>query len=163
MTEVVIDASVALAWCFRDADGGHHQAAGAGSDHTNAVIAVITTARPARAAGSQKSSRAASASASTVALFQLICGYEKSAQRERNEAALRSLLTLDIEPLPFELADAEHAGAIRAQLERAGTPIGHYDLLIAAQARRHGATLVTADRREFARVPGLDVVDWATP
>jgi predicted nucleic acid-binding protein len=43
------------------------------------------------------------------------------------------------------------------------TPIGHYDLLIAAQARRHGATLVTANQREFARVPGLDVVDWATP
>ena len=99
----------------------------------------------------------------TVALFELIYGYEKSAQRERNEAALRSLLTLDIEPLPFELADAEHAGAIRAQLEPAGTPIGHYDLLIAAQARRHGATLVTANQREFARVPGLDVVDWAAP
>ena len=98
----------------------------------------------------------------TVALFEVIYGYEKSAQRARNEAALRSLLTLDVEPLPFELADAEHAGAIRAQLERAGAPFGHYDLLIAAQARRHGATLVTANQREFARVPGLDVVDWAT-
>ena len=41
--------------------------------------------------------------------------------------------------------------------------VGHCDLLIAAQARRHGATLVTANQREFARVPGLDVVDWATP
>jgi tRNA(fMet)-specific endonuclease VapC len=99
----------------------------------------------------------------TVVLFELIYGYEKSAQRERNEAALRSLLTLDIEPLPFELADAELAAAIRAQLERAGAPIGQYDLLIAAQARRHGATLVTANQREFAPVPGLDVVDWATP
>jgi predicted nucleic acid-binding protein len=38
-----------------------------------------------------------------------------------------------------------------------------YNLLIAAQARRHGATLVTANQREFARVPGLDVVDLATP
>jgi predicted nucleic acid-binding protein len=66
-------------------------------------------------------------------------------------------------PLSFDLADAEHAGAIRTHLERAGTPIGHYDLLIAAQARRHGATLVTANQREFARVPGLDVVDRATP
>jgi tRNA(fMet)-specific endonuclease VapC len=55
-----------------------------------------------------------------------------------------------------------HAGAIRAQLD-AGTPIGRYDLLITAQARRHGATLVTANQREFARVAGLDVVDWATP
>jgi tRNA(fMet)-specific endonuclease VapC len=43
------------------------------------------------------------------------------------------------------------------------SPIGHYDLLIAGQARRHGATFVTPNQREFARVPGLDVVDWATP
>ena len=43
------------------------------------------------------------------------------------------------------------------------TPIGRYDLLIAAQARRHGAILLTANQREFAHVPGLDVVDWATP
>ena len=41
-----------------------------------------------------------------------------------------------------------------------GTPIGHYDYLIAAQARRRGATLVTANVREFARVPGLLVADW---
>jgi tRNA(fMet)-specific endonuclease VapC len=54
-----------------------------------------------------------------------------------------------------------HAGEIRAHLESAGTPIGHYDYLIAAQARRHGATLVTLNTREFARVPGLIVVDWA--
>jgi tRNA(fMet)-specific endonuclease VapC len=53
-----------------------------------------------------------------------------------------------------------HAGDIRADLEKAGTPIGHYDILIAAQARRHGATLVTANAREFARVPGLLVANW---
>ena len=130
---------------------------------TNAVIAVIND-RPAGARSrlAQELASGEHIGIPTVALFELIYGYEKSARRERNEAALRSLLTLDVEPLPFELADAEHAGAIRAQLERAGTPIGHYDLLIAAQARRHGATLVTANQREFARVPGLDVMDWAT-
>ncbi len=53
-----------------------------------------------------------------------------------------------------------HAGNIRAELEKAGTPIGHYDYLIAAQARRRAATLVTANFREFARVPGLVVADW---
>ena len=41
-----------------------------------------------------------------------------------------------------------------------GTPIGHYDLLIAAQARRRGALLVTANTREFERVPGLTIADW---
>jgi predicted nucleic acid-binding protein len=48
---------------------------------------------------------------------------------------------------------------IRATLERAGTPIAAYDILIAAQARRRGATLVTANGREFARVPRLKT-DW---
>ena len=131
---------------------------------TNAVIAVLND-RPAGARGrlAQDLANGERIGIPAVALFELIYGYEKSAQRARNEAALRSLLTLDVEPLPFELADAEHAGAIRTQLERAGTPIGHYDLLIAAQARRHGATLVTANQRELARVPGLDAVDWATP
>jgi predicted nucleic acid-binding protein len=38
-----------------------------------------------------------------------------------------------------------------------------YDLLIAAQARRRGALLVTANTRECARVPGLDIEDWAKP
>jgi tRNA(fMet)-specific endonuclease VapC len=46
-------------------------------------------------------------------------------------------------------------------LARAGTPIGPYDALIAGQARRRGATLVTANQREFARVPGLKTGDWA--
>jgi tRNA(fMet)-specific endonuclease VapC len=131
---------------------------------TNAVIAVLND-RPAgvRRRLAQELASGERVGIPAIALFELIYGYEKSARRARNEAVLRSLLTLDVEPLAFELADAEHAGAIRAQLERAGTPIGHYDLLIAAQARRHGATLVTAYQREFARVPGLEVVDWATP
>jgi len=131
---------------------------------TNAVIAVLND-RPAGARGrlARELASGERIGIPTVALFEIIYGYEKSAHRARNEAALRSLLTLDVEPLPFEFADAEHAGAIRAQLERAGTPIGHYDLLIAAQARRHGATLVTANQREFRRVPGLEVIDWAIP
>ena len=63
--------------------------------------------------------------------------------------------------LPFEEQDAGHAGDIRADPEESGQPIGHYDYLIAAQARRRGATLVTANGREFERVPGLMVTDWA--
>jgi tRNA(fMet)-specific endonuclease VapC len=67
-----------------------------------------------------------------------------------------------IQVLPFETADAEEAGDIRAALEQAGTPIGPYDLLLAGQARRHDALLVTANEREFARVPRLKFEDWAT-
>jgi tRNA(fMet)-specific endonuclease VapC len=129
---------------------------------TNAVIAVLN-GRPTRVRDRLKEAlaRGEQIGIPAIALFELIYGYEKSTRRERNEAAVRALLTLDIESWSFELADAEHAGAIRAQLERAGTPIGHYDLLIAAQARRRGAVLITANDREFARVPGLLLEDWA--
>jgi tRNA(fMet)-specific endonuclease VapC len=58
---------------------------------------------------------------------------------------------------------AEEASDIRFTLERAGTPIGPFDILIAAQARRRGALLVTANGREFGRVPGLRFDDWASP
>jgi tRNA(fMet)-specific endonuclease VapC len=49
---------------------------------------------------------------------------------------------------------------LRADLERAGTPIGPNDLVIAAIARAYDATLVTSDVGELARVPALRVVDW---
>jgi tRNA(fMet)-specific endonuclease VapC len=52
---------------------------------------------------------------------------------------------------------------VRLQLEAGGTPIGAYDLLVAGQARRHGATLVTANTSELARVDGLRWEDWASP
>jgi tRNA(fMet)-specific endonuclease VapC len=60
----------------------------------------------------------------------------------------------------FEERDAAIAGDLRASLEASGTVIGPYDLLIAAQALRTDATLVTANTSEFARVPGLMWEDW---
>ncbi len=96
-----------------------------------------------------------------VVLLELRYGLAKSARREQNERLLERFLGLGIDVLSFEAEDAAHAGDIRARLESAGTPIGHYDYLIAAQARRHGAALVTLNTSEFARVPGLIVVDWA--
>jgi tRNA(fMet)-specific endonuclease VapC len=98
---------------------------------------------------------------SSIALFELRYGVAKSARRRENTDRLTALLQLSIAILPFEPEDAEEAGDIRAGLERAGTPIGPYDILIAAQARRRGAVLVTANTREFARVPGLRTEDWA--
>ena len=50
---------------------------------------------------------------------------------------------------------------MRAELEIAGKPIGAYDVLIAGQSRRHGATLVTSNVAEFDRVAGLKWEDWA--
>ena len=62
---------------------------------------------------------------------------------------------LDIDP-----EDARVAGEIRAELARAGTPIGPYDILIAGQAKARGLTLVTNNTGEFRRVVGLKLDDW---
>ncbi len=96
-----------------------------------------------------------------VALFELRYGYARSDRKNQMERLLAEFLSPGVSVLPFEEDDAGHAGDIRAHLEKIGQPIGHYDYLIAAQARRRGATLVTANGREFARVPGLIVTDWA--
>jgi tRNA(fMet)-specific endonuclease VapC len=97
-----------------------------------------------------------------ICLFELRFGYAKSDRRSSSELQLESLLSRGITIAPFEAEDAAHAGDIRAALEAKGLPIGAYDCLIAGQARSRGATLVTANTREFARVPGLLFVDWAT-
>jgi tRNA(fMet)-specific endonuclease VapC len=62
--------------------------------------------------------------------------------------------------LPFDDAAAEHYARIRADLTRAGTPIGPNDLMIAAIALAHDLTLVTHNTREFGRVAGLKIEDW---
>lgn len=98
-----------------------------------------------------------------VCVFELEYGIAKSPHRQANALRLVQLLRLPLRILPFERDDAREAGLIRAALEAAGTPIGPYDTLIAAQARRHGATLVKANTREFARVPGLVLEDWTRP
>jgi tRNA(fMet)-specific endonuclease VapC len=78
---------------------------------------------------------------------------------KRLTKAVEDLLA-EINVLSFDVpADAEY-GAIRSQLETAGTPIGGNDLLIAAHARAIGATMVTADTDEFKRVHGLGVENW---
>lgn len=77
----------------------------------------------------------------------------------RLQAQLEAVLgALDI--LPFEApADATYA-LIRAQLERAGKPIGANDLLIAAQAVALGCTIITDNEAEFARIEGLSRENW---
>jgi tRNA(fMet)-specific endonuclease VapC len=97
---------------------------------------------------------------SSIVLFELRYGIAKSQQRQRNIDTITEFLAGPVKVLNFDADDAQEAGDVRAVLERAGTPIGPFDILIAAQARRHGATLVTANEREFARVPGLRVENW---
>ena len=73
--------------------------------------------------------------------------------------ALAQLLR-PMQMLPFDAECAAHAARIRAMLEAAGTLIGPHDTLIAATVLRHQASLVTRNVREFARVPGLQALNW---
>ena len=129
---------------------------------TNIVISVINL-RPTyiRARLEAELASGVTIGVPAVVLFEMRYGAAKSDRRARSEAGLEAFLSLAVTPWSFEMEDAAHAGDIRAQLEKAGTPIGHYDYLIAAQARRRGAALVTLNQREFERVPGLMVVNWA--
>jgi len=95
-----------------------------------------------------------------VVLFELDYGIAKCDRRDSSRATLDSFLAAGFETPAFDAKDAREAGDIRADLERRGTPIGPYDIFIAAQARRRGAALVTLNRREFSRIPGLLVADW---
>jgi tRNA(fMet)-specific endonuclease VapC len=97
---------------------------------------------------------------SSVVLFELRFGLCLSARRSQNERTLQAVLNGGIEVVAFDGDDAKEAAELRAALRRAAREIGPYDLLIAAQARRRGATLVTHNMREFSRVPGLIAVDW---
>ena len=99
---------------------------------------------------------------SSLVLHELWYGVSKSAQSGPNEARILRFMAGPVSILPFDENDAREAGDIRAHLERKGTPIGPYDVLIAAQARRRDALLVTANEREFKRVPGLRTENWMT-
>ena len=95
-----------------------------------------------------------------IVLFELRYGAANSARRQANDRLLEQFLTAPIETPAFDSEDAVEAADIRVVMRRGGTPIGPYDLLIAAQARRRGLAVVTANVREFERVPGLTVQDW---
>ena len=128
---------------------------------TNACIAIING----RPLGVRHRLRAAltrgePVAVSSIALFELWYGVAKSARPTANTERLAVFLA-PLETLPFDDDDARAAGAVRAALEQAGTPIGAYDTLLAGQAVRRGLMLVTANVAEFARVRGLTWQNWA--
>jgi tRNA(fMet)-specific endonuclease VapC len=96
---------------------------------------------------------------STITLAELLHGAEKSARPAHNRHEVEAFAAR-LEVLPFDIAAAAHSGEIRANLERAGHPIGGYDVLIAGHARSRGLLVVTGNLREFARVEGLRSEDW---
>lgn len=96
---------------------------------------------------------------SDVVLYELLLGAEKSARPVENRTGVERFAAR-LTVLPFDSAAAVHTAEIRATLERRGTPIGSYDVMIAGSARSRGLIVVTGNLREFNRVDGLRSEDW---
>jgi tRNA(fMet)-specific endonuclease VapC len=131
---------------------------------TNAVVALLRN-KPAVVRGRYRRAEEAEhyIAVSSVVLFELWYGVEKSARVRENTERLGVFLSGDLDIISFDDEDAQSAGRVRAALEKSGAPIGAYDLMIAGQALRRGLTVVTANVSEFARVSGLQWEDWTRP
>jgi tRNA(fMet)-specific endonuclease VapC len=95
----------------------------------------------------------------TPVISELFYGAYKSVKPDANLQRLQSFCPL-FETLLFDKKAAQVCGQLRAKLAAKGTPIGPYDLQIAAIAVVNSATLVTHNVAEFSRVPGLVWEDW---
>ena len=97
---------------------------------------------------------------SSIVLTELLYGAEKSENPAKSLAVVEGMAAR-LEVLDFDTHAAAHAAEIRAELAKQGTPIGHYDVLIAGHARSQGLVLVSNNLREFERVDGLRLENWA--
>jgi tRNA(fMet)-specific endonuclease VapC len=95
---------------------------------------------------------------SIVAECELAYGLEKNRAVKLKESYARAAKAFDV--LPLDTSATQHYAKLRNELERAGTPIGANDMLIAAHALAVDATLVTNNDGEFARIPNLKVANW---
>jgi len=95
-----------------------------------------------------------------LSVYELEVGLRKaSVGIERKRRAHDKMLGL-LPTVPFGREEACEAAQIRAELEKAGTPIGSIDYLIAGVARAHGWILVTGNLNEFSRVKDLRTEKW---
>jgi tRNA(fMet)-specific endonuclease VapC len=97
---------------------------------------------------------------STITVAELEYGVARSRYPQRNRLALLEFL-VPFAILDFDQQAAMEYGLIRSSLESKGRPVGPMDLLLAAQAKSHNLILVTNDEKEFARVDGLRIENWA--
>lgn len=95
----------------------------------------------------------------SVVKAELVYGAYRSSYVAANLRVLKGFFE-PFKSLPFDDSCLEEYGRIRSDLERMGTPIGPYDLMIAATSLAHELILVTNNTREFSRVVGLQVEDW---
>jgi len=98
---------------------------------------------------------------SSVTVMELLYGAEKSMQPERVLHGIEGFLQR-LTVLRYDESAALHTAQIRAELEKAGTPIGAYDQMIAGHARACGLIVVTNNTREFQRISGIRLENWAS-
>jgi len=96
----------------------------------------------------------------SVTAGELACGAYRSGRAEYFLAKVNEQVLAGVTVLSFDQEAAEIYGKIRAELERAGTPLPEPDLRIAAIALARSLTVITGDVRHFTRVPGLRVENW---
>jgi tRNA(fMet)-specific endonuclease VapC len=130
---------------------------------SNVLIALLTDRSPLIRKRFRTAAAQGRIAVSSIVVFELEYGIAKSTRKSSNAKALRELLANSLDVIAFDGDDALISGEIRAKLEAMGTPTGSWDIMIAGHALRHGATLVTANVREFSRVDGLNVENWAAP
>lgn len=94
-----------------------------------------------------------------VVIYELEYGIARSTSPKKRMKQLEELFSL-VEVLPFGNEEAKTSATIRASLEKKGTPIGPYDVLIAGTALSKQGILVTSNTKEFSRVPKLKIIDW---
>jgi len=94
-----------------------------------------------------------------IVIYELELGIQKSTSPDKRQIQLKQLTDL-ITIIPFGYDEAMVAASIRAKLEKNGTPIGPYDVLIAASALSGNHTLITHNTSEFRRIDGLKIQDW---
>jgi tRNA(fMet)-specific endonuclease VapC len=97
---------------------------------------------------------------SSITLAELQYGIEKSSNAEKNREALQKFLT-PIEIIDYGYDATIEYGKIRTELEKKGVPIGPLDMLIASHAKSLDVILVTNNVREFERISGLKIENWA--
>ena len=95
----------------------------------------------------------------TIVLYELEVGIAKSVRPRKRKAQLQEFISL-VNIIPFSDAEAKCAADIRVKLEKKGSLIGPYDILIAASAMANNNILVTHNQSEFQRIRGLKLEDW---
>ena len=95
-----------------------------------------------------------------ITVGEMVYGAERSSRREYLLRQFEERLWPNLGILPFDQAAAETYGRIRAEVERAGTPLAEPDLRIGAIALTRDLTVVTGNTRHFSRIPSLRVENW---